>query len=314
MNSPLVSVALCTFNGEAYLKTQLESLVHQTYPNLEIIAVDDASSDSTLTILQAYAKTYPHIKIFQNQTRLGFVKNFEKAIQLCTGDYIALCDQDDEWLLTKIERLVKEIGTHTLIYHNSLFVDHQGKAVGKKMSDRFRLQSLNDPRHLLLFNCISGHSLMFKKSLLTQFLPIQAVYHDWWIAYVAANVGTIGYLEECLVNYRQYKPNSTNVSPTKQLHKRIKVDLAEWLSQCDSFIKNKHPEFVSKLSHLYVQRKTFVFNWVLLDMLVKSKTQLFTIQRKSSLSKLFYVIKQFINRKALKNELNYRDCDEVQVT
>lgn len=314
MNFPLVSVALCTFNGEAYLKTQLESLVHQTYPKLEIIAVDDASSDSTLSILQAYAKIYPQIKIFQNQTRLGFVKNFEKAIQLCTGDYIALCDQDDDWLLTKIERLVKEIGTHTLIYHNSLFFDHQGKSIDKKMSDRFRLQAITDPRHLLLFNCISGHSLLFKKTLVPQLLPIQAVYHDWWIAYVAANLGTIGYLEECLVNYRQYEPTQTNSSKTKQLHKRIKVDLADWLSQCTSFKKNQHPEFVSKLSRLYIQRKTSVFNWDLLDMLVKSKTHLFTIQRKSSLSKLLYVIKQFINRKGFKNEFNHRDCDEVQVT
>lgn len=66
MSQPLISIALCTYNGEKYLAEQLESIINQTYKNIEIIAVDDCSSDGTLLILQEYAQQYPQIKVFSN--------------------------------------------------------------------------------------------------------------------------------------------------------------------------------------------------------------------------------------------------------
>ena len=91
MASELVSIALCTYNGEAYIKEQLDSLIDQTYPNCEIIIVDDCSKDGTVGILKQYADKYPQIKLHINGENLGYTKNFEKAINLCNGDYVALC-------------------------------------------------------------------------------------------------------------------------------------------------------------------------------------------------------------------------------
>ena len=85
----LVSIALCTYNGGAYLGEQLDSIVNQSYSPLELIAVDDCSTDNTLDILKEYAAKYPFIKVFVNPENLGYIRNFEKALQLCNGDFIA---------------------------------------------------------------------------------------------------------------------------------------------------------------------------------------------------------------------------------
>jgi len=93
---PLISIALCTYNGEAYLSDQLASIVKQTQQPDELIACDDGSTDNTLQILDQFSGEAPFpVRVYLNQQRLGPTKNFEKAISLCSGDFIFLSDQDD---------------------------------------------------------------------------------------------------------------------------------------------------------------------------------------------------------------------------
>ena len=94
---PLVSIAICTYNGERFLKKQIDSLLNQGYSNIEIIAVDDRSTDRTWDMLQEYAQKDKRVQTYQNEKNLGYARNFEKAITLCKGDFIALADQDDIW-------------------------------------------------------------------------------------------------------------------------------------------------------------------------------------------------------------------------
>ncbi len=103
--TPLVSVAMCTYNGERFLAQQLDSIINQTYTNIEIVICDDGSTDKTIQMIQEYQKKFATIKLYQNKTNLGFVQNFAKAISLTTGDYVATSDQDDIWLKNKIEIL-----------------------------------------------------------------------------------------------------------------------------------------------------------------------------------------------------------------
>src|SRR5574344_2136916 len=99
----MISLALPTYNGEKYLREQLDSIFNQTMVPEEIVVVDDRSTDSTIQILEEYKQKYG-LKYYINEQNLGYNKNFEKAITLCQGDYIALCDQDDVWLPEKIEK------------------------------------------------------------------------------------------------------------------------------------------------------------------------------------------------------------------
>ena len=220
-SKPLVSIALCTFNGEKFLREQLNSLINQSYPNIEIIVVDDLSTDHTLPILEEYSTKYPSIKVFQNETNLGFHKNFEKALSYTTGDYIALSDQDDIWHTDKIKILIEGIGSNVLMYHDSAFIDDQGKSLNKNFSDIMNLYSGNQCHHFLLENCIAGHSCFFKRSLLVDLLPFPSVpYHDKWIGFVASSRGNIDYHREPLVKYRQHSTSTTDILRVKKIRKK----------------------------------------------------------------------------------------------
>src|ERR1700761_5678732 len=98
MSNSLVSIALCTYNGEQFIDSQLDSILAQSYPNIEIIAVDDCSTDATWEVLQDYAQKDKRVRACRNEHNLGHTLNFQKAIALATGEYIALCDQDDIWV------------------------------------------------------------------------------------------------------------------------------------------------------------------------------------------------------------------------
>lgn len=96
------SVAMCTYNGEKYIKEQLESIIHQTLPPDEIIICDDGSNDHTISAIKETMRVWRGSwMLVQNEKNLGYKKNFQKAISLCQGDIIYLSDQDDVWDLHK---------------------------------------------------------------------------------------------------------------------------------------------------------------------------------------------------------------------
>ena len=127
VNNPLVSVVLATYNGELFIEEQIKSILQQTYSPIELIIVDDASTDNTLSILHQFEATHSCIRLFTSERNLGYIKNFEKGMLLATGEYIALSDQDDIWEVGKLCRLMEETGNHELIYSDSLLIDENGK-------------------------------------------------------------------------------------------------------------------------------------------------------------------------------------------
>ncbi|WP_439555659.1 glycosyltransferase family 2 protein [Dyadobacter sp.] len=264
MDEPLISIALCVYNGERFLREQLNSLINQSYENKEIIAVDDNSTDGSWDILLEYQQQYPFIHLYKNEVNIGYSKNFEKALQFCNGTYIALSDQDDIWHPEKLLQLIREIGNHQLVYHDSNFIDENGATLNKKMSDVINLYDGDQPAVFLLFNCVSGHSCLFRKDLLKHILPFNPnFFHDHWIAYVAANLGTIHCVRESLVDYRQHFSNSTDIlnyrkTVNKHYHENRDVVKLErelkWVRHCAGFTLNKDPAFVKKFAELFETR------------------------------------------------------------
>src|SRR6185437_15007059 len=205
---PLVSVVLGTYNGETFLKEQLDSVLAQTYPNIEIIAVDDGSTDATVSILNEYAQKDPCIKVFVNETNLGFIKNFEKGIRLSTGHWISVCDQDDYWFPEKIANMVRAIGDHPMVYCDSLLCGADLQPLGKKISDIVHYQSFDDCRQLCVFSRMYGHATLVTRALFEKASPfIPEMPHDGWMAFHATLYGGVVYLPEALVKYRQHASN-----------------------------------------------------------------------------------------------------------
>lgn len=199
---PLVSIALCTYNGEKHLKQQLDSILAQTYSNLEIVIVDDCSTDNTFSIASNYAEKDSRIKCFKNETNLGFNKNFERAIGLTTGEYIAISDQDDIWLPHKIESLLNNIESKWLIFSNSSYINDDNEILEGSM-----LYSFNPAEHsykcMLLANFVTGHTVLFKREFIDYFLPFpQNGFYDWWMGLIALYHKEIIFLDEILTKHR----------------------------------------------------------------------------------------------------------------
>lgn len=299
---PLVSIALCTYNGAKYLSQQLDTLVDQTYSNIEIIVVDDCSNDATFNILTGYALKYPQFKIYKNETNLGFAGNFERAVTLCNSDLIALCDQDDLWHPQKIELQVDAIKDNVFVYHDSEFINEDGSTMNKKMSDIMNLYRGGEPEVFLFFNCVSGHSILMRKRLLDEALPLKKGYfHDWWLAYVATNIGKIDFIPQCLVQYRQHDKSETNILQLSRKKDEYNFSKSEnfdrtlhWLSYCAGFKGNKNKVLIEQIYEAYGTRLDRFVSFGLSALLLKHWKTIFFIRKKTTISKLNYIRKQIL--------------------
>src|SRR5258708_21679294 len=210
--NPLVSIALCTYNGEKFLVKQLDSLLSQEYTNIEIIAVDDCSSDSTWNILSDYARKDKRLRTYQNDKNIGYASNFERAIKLCNGDYIALADQDDIWEKRKIKIMIESVDDHVMVYHNSDFIDEHDRRIGNDtMASEHRMYDGESCLPVILANCIHGHATLFDSKLKNYLFPFnEKISHDWGIVYAAFNLGSVKHVDKVLVHYHQHQNSITD--------------------------------------------------------------------------------------------------------
>ncbi|MBN7812795.1 glycosyltransferase family 2 protein [Algoriphagus sp. H41] len=266
---PLLSIGLCTYNGGKYLRQQLESLVSQTYRPLEIRIRDDQSTDDTFDIIREFQAAHPFIHAIQNEERLGLQKNFEAVFQDCTGELIAPCDQDDIWAPNKLENLQKSMGSHVMVYHDSELIDEAGGPMGYRISDRFRLGNFTLQTPFLLFNCVSGHGMLFQRKILELAIPIPPVgFYDHWLALVALEFGTIGYSPDVLVKYRQHSDNQTDILGNKKkltgmdrVRSRISRENT-WLEVCSKFLETRNPSHPAiQLNQLAKKRESSYFTF-----------------------------------------------------
>jgi glycosyltransferase involved in cell wall biosynthesis len=219
---PLVSVVMATYQGEKYLKTQIESLLAQDYPNLEFIWVDDASADQSLSILKEYAKQDVRIHILENLVNEGHNAAFEKGMKAANGEYIALSDQDDYWVASKISTLVNGIGNCSLVYSDSQLIDQEGKELPIKMSNLKRQIPYKSPLMYTFGAWAPGHTMLFKKDLLETALPLSNwVTHDYLLGFSATCHEGIAYIPISLVHYRQHESNAigADLKKAKKLYK-----------------------------------------------------------------------------------------------
>lgn len=206
---------MTTYNGSKYIKEQLDSILDQSFADYELIICDDCSSDDTQLILKKYSKKDSRIKIIFNETNIGFIKNFEQAIKLCTGDYIAFSDQDDIWKKNHLQELVDNIKDNLMICSDSLLFNDKGTICSMKESLTLDfIPEQQDMFYYLLFNnFVQGSTSLVKKELfnyVNEFYNNQVFFHDHWLALYAAYLNKLVYLDKQLLLYRQHESNVTN--------------------------------------------------------------------------------------------------------
>ena len=204
--TPSVSVVMCTYNGESFLRQQIDSLLKQTYPITEIIIQDDRSSDHTAEIAAAYSKKHPHIRLFVNTTRKGINDNFISAFAKARGEYIAVCDQDDIWEPMKIEKQMAAIDGHLLCTCRSQPFSVTGEATA------FDPRTPNYHLVRLLYCSIPGHTILFHRRLLTLMpmpTPALKTYYDVFLSLTAAANNSLVLTDEVLVHQRRHPQAAT---------------------------------------------------------------------------------------------------------
>ena len=231
-----IYVVLATYNGERFLKEMLLSLMGQTRKADKIIAVDDASHDSTVEILQSFIDKLP-LEIVKKDTNGGHRKAFETGLEHAQkmaqpGDFIALADQDDVWKADKLEKLEKEIGDASLIFGDAEVIDKDGKVI----RDSWRKEALiekNIPLKAQIagINNVTGCLSLFKAELLEKILPIPegVTVHDRWVAMIAERNGGIKAIDEAVVQYRLHDSNAVGGKPAPQMSKTLQIQ-ETWLS------------------------------------------------------------------------------------
>ncbi len=210
MTKPPISVVVCVYNGAQFIEEQLASIIVQTYGVAEIIVVDDASSDDTFEVVKRAAARDNRIALYKNEFNIGFTANFEKAMKMANHDFIAIADQDDIWNLHKIEKMMAAFKPDAAaIYCDSVHFSKKIPAVPVANKKNRRIQG-TEVRKLSMYNTVSGHALIIRKSLLAQALPIPSnIYYDWWLALQAATNGGLQFLDEILVYQRVHDNNAT---------------------------------------------------------------------------------------------------------
>jgi glycosyltransferase involved in cell wall biosynthesis len=213
--SPLISIVMATYNGEKYLREQVNSLLAQSYPSLEFVFVDDASSDASLAILQEYALRDSRIRLILNPVNQGLLATFETGIRAAKGEIVALADQDDVWMPEKISLLAGAIGSHSLIYADSALTNAAGTVTGK-FSNRNHLCDYPTALHYVFGTKAMGHAMLFKREIIDIALPFpDYVGHDYILGFAAAALNGVSYFPAILVNYRQHSSNTMGADLSK---------------------------------------------------------------------------------------------------
>ena len=277
---PLISIAMTTYNGEKYIKEQINSLLKQTYKNIEIVICDDKSSDNTVKIIEEFAKEFKQISFYKNEENLGFKKNFEKSITLCKGQYVAFCDQDDFWLEDKVESLFNNLKDYDLVCSDAFVTDKNLNNLGYTLKESMKIKNIpttkeEQIKHLIHHNFVQGASILCKKDFLLKYLPIPEyfVYHDWYFAICAALNNGIKYVDKPTLKYRQHGNNVTQdnlkspfikeLKPTSYNFDEISQDSQKKIQTCNFILKNNQNSqletYINKAIKYYqeLENKTF---------------------------------------------------------
>lgn len=225
-----ISVAMATYNGEKYIREQLETILNQTVPVDEIIVSDDGSKDSTLDIVRSLGDS--RIKIITGNPRPGYCGNFEYALKHTTGDIIFLADQDDVWMPERVEhnlRIFQDFPNIELVITNGTLIDKDGNHLDGQFNhiiiehESLMLKQTDYLAKSVYTWLAGGMTMAIRRVFLCTILPFpdSETAHDHWISFCAIRNNSAYYLDLPLIKYRIHDTN-TSLRGSRPLKERIR--------------------------------------------------------------------------------------------
>ena len=320
----VIDILMATYNGEKYLREQIDSILNQTYSNFRLLISDDCSKDGTRKILEEYEKKDNRIIVFYQEKNLGYVKNFEFLLTKVENEIYALSDQDDVWNSDKVEKSVKKLkdSNADLVFTDLEVVNEKLETLYPSYNDYMifsRKISKFTNSYLLeyLYNTITGCTLVSKKKFLDKILPIpmdsKYVIHDSWIGLIVSLYGKVEYLNEPTIKYRQHGDNQvgtnhlshkfTKLEDVRELFLNVKVQLFttyvnnDYIFTDELKVQNKKALEYFKM----LQRKKHInFNgWTIFHKLYRTESFIYRLENfgilnMPSIAKIPFAIRHFI--------------------
>ncbi len=216
-----IDILLATYNGSKYLHEQLDSILSQSYENINVIIRDDGSSDNTVMIIKEYEQKDNRVKLLSdNLGNLGFVRNFEELMKNSTSEYLMFSDQDDIWYNNKVEtsytriKAIEEINGKScpiLVHTNSRIMNYETRTKSLFISNCAKNSSFENS----FFNFfVQGSTMLINESLKREALPFsKEVYlHDRYLHLIAEFIGVRAYIDMPTMDYRQHSNNEIGSS------------------------------------------------------------------------------------------------------
>lgn len=214
----MITVLLAVYNGEKYLKEQIESILNQSVKDIKIVIRDDGSTDNSGEIIAAYCSEYPHkVSCIKGDATGSASKNFAELFKKCDSEYIMFCDQDDVWLPNKVEKTfaamldAEKTGETPVLVHTDLkVVDENLCEISPSFFgfQQLKQDNITLPK-LLVQNYVTGCTIMINRALKEKCgdIPSECIMHDWWLALVAVLFGKLVCVDESTMLYRQHSAN-----------------------------------------------------------------------------------------------------------
>jgi len=206
----MISVCMASFNGESYIKEQINSILDQLEPDDELIISDDGSTDRTLEVIREFDDK--RIKLFKNINRHGYVHNFENALIKASGDYIFFSDQDDIWLPNKVATMLPYLKDDNFVISDAFITNEMLEIKGK--ISLWRKYKKGYTRNLYK-SIYAGCTCAFTKKIKDYSLPFPTtiyIQHDTWIGLLCELKFNIINIEEPLILYRRHNHNTSGLS------------------------------------------------------------------------------------------------------
>ena len=206
---PLVSVIMPAYNAEKYIAEAIQSVISQTYPNWELIILDDGSTDGTAGIAESFAKSDHRIHSLQNPQNMGVARTRNRGFDLANGEWIALLDSDDIWHRDKLEKQLtaaKETDAEILYASYALFAD------GESGKTEYHVPARTNYSHMLKENVIGCSTVLLRKTMLNNYRFRADVYHEdyaLWLELLRNGYAAAG-CPEVLTDYRIVKGSRSN--------------------------------------------------------------------------------------------------------
>ena len=227
-----VSVLLISYNGDRFIKPQIESILNEISDEDELIISDDGSTDNTIDIIQSFSQKHPNVKLVVGPHN-GIASNFSNAYHYSDGDLIFFSDQDDEWLPGKVNAVKEHFDAHSehkVVMHNAYMCDGENNIVNEE-ANIFRLRSAG---HGVIRNIVKstyyGCCMAFRREFLEKYMPLapETIAYDQFLGLCAEKSHCVGFIPEKYLKHRVHSNNQSQEQPLLKIIRLRKIKIMQF--------------------------------------------------------------------------------------